>query len=99
MSLTKILDPDHALVLCISEAVGPTKRRHIQYRLSVRALQLNLLSVSWCATVLAFVILPSLAFSASRLEEQFSEPTRFLAAHGRRAWAGGYANAGLEVWA
>jgi len=33
------------------------------------------------------------------LEEQFSEPTRFLAAHGRRAWAAGYANAGLEVWA
>lgn len=30
---------------------------------------------------------------------QFSEPTRFLTSHGRRAWVGGYSNGGMEVWA
>lgn len=49
--------------------------------------------------LLGFLMLPSLVLSQPDLGGQFSEPTRFLAAHGRRAWAGGYANAGLEVWA
>jgi glycogen debranching enzyme len=26
-------------------------------------------------------------------------PLRFVSAHGRRAWAGGYSNGGLEIWA
>ncbi len=30
---------------------------------------------------------------------QFSDPTRFLVAHGRRAWASGYGDGGLEIWA
>ena len=29
----------------------------------------------------------------------FAQQTRFVTAHGRRAWAAGYANAGLEIWA
>ncbi|MGA8028472.1 MAG: hypothetical protein WB992_15110 [Bryobacteraceae bacterium] len=29
----------------------------------------------------------------------FAQQTHFLSVHGRRAWAGGYANAGLEIWA
>ncbi len=28
-----------------------------------------------------------------------TQQTHFLTVHGRRAWAGGYANAGLEIWA
>src|SRR5690242_14740963 len=29
----------------------------------------------------------------------FAQQTHFLSAHGRRAWAAGYANGGLEIWA
>jgi hypothetical protein len=64
-----------------------------------RAVRLRFLYVKWRATLFAFLILPALGFSQSNFGAQFSEPTRFLAVHGRRAWAGGYANTGMEVWA
>ncbi len=35
----------------------------------------------------------------SALAMRFPESTRFVAAHGRYAWAGGYGDRGLEVWA
>ena len=35
----------------------------------------------------------------SEMKWQFSAANQFVSAHGRRAWAGGYANRGLEIWA
>jgi glycogen debranching enzyme len=52
--------------------------------------------------VLAAVLLAlsGLASSAVAPEKTMSSEAmaRFVTAHGRRAWAGGYANSGLEVW-
>jgi hypothetical protein len=52
-----------------------------------RCLIATLLSLLFCS------------LSESQLAMQFSGPTRFLTAHGRRAWVGGYSNDGMEVWA
>jgi glycogen debranching enzyme len=41
----------------------------------------------------------SSSFSQSNLAMQADSPAHFMTAHGRRAWAGGYANGGMEVWA
>src|SRR6201996_1069616 len=63
----------------------------------------------WCVPVqkkrliAIFVIWlsPALCVSAGRLQLTMNsnQQTHFLTVHGRRAWAGGYANAGLEIWA
>jgi hypothetical protein len=56
---------------------------------------------------LFFALLMSIALASSysgavpqpQLRMEFADSKRFIAAHGRYAWAGGYADAGLEVWA
>ena len=55
------------------------------------------MKLSSLATIIFFFA--PVAFAQSQLAMHFSDATRFLVAHGRRAWVGGYANAGLEVWA
>src|SRR5690242_14201756 len=44
---------------------------------------------------------PVLCLSAehSQIAMNFPAQPHFLSVHGRRAWAAGYANAGLEIWA
>jgi hypothetical protein len=44
---------------------------------------------------------PAICVSVACLQMamNFGQQTHFLSVHGRRAWAGGYANTGLEVWA
>ena len=41
-----------------------------------------------------------LSLAAAQTDLTLREPasSRFLTAHGRRAWAGGYSNSGLEIW-
>lgn len=58
----------------------------------------KLLKIRCCVLLLSFHFAVD-SSAESQIGMQFPEPTRFLVAHGRRAWAGGYANAGLEVWA
>jgi hypothetical protein len=54
----------------------------------------------WLSTlILLATVLVSAASTEGDMMIQFPASARFVAAHGRRAWAGGYANAGLEVWA
>jgi hypothetical protein len=49
------------------------------------------------AILLALVAVPSSA-APSALTMNSDATARFVAVHGRNAWAGGYANRGLEVW-
>ncbi|MFL6437031.1 MAG: MGH1-like glycoside hydrolase domain-containing protein [Terriglobales bacterium] len=49
------------------------------------------------ALLLAFTF-PYSVSAQSQLTIPATASTRFLAAHGRRAWAAGYSNAGLEIW-
>jgi hypothetical protein len=44
---------------------------------------------------------PALCISAepSQMAMNFAQQTHFVSVHGRLAWAAGYANAGLEIWA
>src|SRR4051812_13853543 len=49
------------------------------------------------ALLLAFTF-PYPVSAQSQLTMPATASTRFLAAHGRRAWAAGYSNAGLEIW-
>src|SRR5512146_2223198 len=60
----------------------------------------NLLAMKFCSAVLLlFAIFTPAAQGQSTLAMRSAESTRFIAAHGRYAWAGGYGGQGLEVWA
>ncbi|MGE5111811.1 MAG: MGH1-like glycoside hydrolase domain-containing protein [Acidobacteriaceae bacterium] len=48
--------------------------------------------------ILAFILLGAILASA-QFSETVQEPKHFLVAHGRRAWASGYKDGGLEIWA
>lgn len=48
--------------------------------------------------LMAIFVLTSAAFAQTNLRISFDSPQHFIAAHGRRAWAGGYADHGLEIW-
>lgn len=51
------------------------------------------------ASALLILASPRIGFSQSEMQLRFSSANRFVTAHGRQAWAGGYANRGLEIWA
>ena len=51
------------------------------------------------AALLLLFALASSSVSQTNLTLQADSPAHFMTAHGRRAWAGGYANGGMEVWA
>jgi glycogen debranching enzyme len=53
----------------------------------------------WLSTpFLLIAVLVNAASTEGDLTIQLPATAHFVAAHGRRAWAGGYANGGLEVW-
>lgn len=49
--------------------------------------------------MLLVVVIVGNALGQNALSMRFPESTRFVAAHGRYAWAGGYGGRGLEIWA
>jgi glycogen debranching enzyme len=51
------------------------------------------------AALVVVLALSPLSASQIQLRMRFPASSRFVTAHGRRAWAGGYANSGLELWA
>jgi glycogen debranching enzyme len=54
----------------------------------------------WLSTLfLLTAVLAAATSTQSDMTIQFPAPAHFVAAHGRRAWAGGYSSGGLEVWA
>jgi hypothetical protein len=59
----------------------------------------KLLGVKLLCILLVLVVLSPGGFTQRARGLRVSDATRFVAAHGRRAWAAGYANRGLEVWA
>jgi hypothetical protein len=59
----------------------------------------DVLAMKICGTVLLLLALLSPSYSQTNLTMQADSSLHFLAAHGRRAWAGGYASGGMEVWA
>jgi hypothetical protein len=52
----------------------------------------------WMSIAIMFCQVPLVGTAQVALAMRSEAPNRFLAAHGRRAWAGAYSNAGLEVW-
>jgi hypothetical protein len=45
------------------------------------------------------LLLTSYVSGQTELVTRAPAATRFVSAHGRRAWAGGYSHGGLEIWA
>jgi glycogen debranching enzyme len=59
----------------------------------------DVLAMKICGTLVLLFALLSPSYPQTNLTMQADSPLHFLSAHGRRAWAGGYANGGIEVWA
>ncbi len=59
----------------------------------------DVLAMKMCGTLVLLFALLSPSYPQNNLTMQADSPLHFLSAHGRRAWAGGYANGGMEVWA
>jgi hypothetical protein len=51
------------------------------------------------AALLFLSVFSGAGTAQSEMRLQFSAANRFVSVHGRRAWAGGNANGGLEIWA
>ncbi len=51
------------------------------------------------AALLFLLVFVRSGIAQSEMRLRFSAANRFVSVHGRRAWAGGYANGGLEIWA